>query len=208
MGRVWKNDMSDWLVHLTKMAEPKARETDDERRSRHNEPFFTLLKILSDRCLIGGHGYIVNNIDCVCFTESTIETLKDVFDNTHEKFRYQPFGIMVPKKIVYDKGGLPVIYQPTHDLASLDIAKRHLHVQFDLSKNVDFTWEREWRVRIDKFALDPSSVKVVLPTVGLRNFVRRWLEIKATPNDDPWQYLILEQLGVSIPVNEDELKTV
>ena len=206
MPPITRNDVSDWVVHLTKLDEPQRFETADERRDRRNKPFRTLLTILEERCLLAGHGFIVDNIDCVCFTETTIETLKEIFDKGHERFRYQPFGIMVPKGVAYLAGARPVIYQPRCDLSLLHPSKRHLHVTFDLIQSIDFTWEREWRLRMDQFGLIPDIVQVVVPTAGVRDLVRGWLAHKGLP--DPWTFVILEHLGVDAPVDPSALPPI
>jgi len=41
---------------------------------------------------------------------------------------------------------------------------QHRFVPYDLEKGIDFTWEREWRIRTGALALDPKNTLVVVPT--------------------------------------------
>ena len=59
--------------------------------------------------------------------------------------------------------GRPVIYQPDPEFDDLPESHRWRHVQFDLSREIDFTWEREWRIQADQLSFDSSIAQVILP---------------------------------------------
>ena len=119
---------------------------------------------------------------------------------------------MISKKWLFSKGGRPVIYQPTSDYDNLPTGLKYLHQIYDPVKGIDYTWEREWRIRSDYLELDPSETTVIVPN--------RFWENKTLSNDISkiqrasiammgtlpksiikisWHCLVLEDLGVDIP---------
>ncbi len=68
----------------------------------------------------------------------------------------------------------PVIYQTDAEYAPLSEATQWRHVRFDLSTNppVDFTWEREWRIRTDELMFSPHNVRVVVPDRTVLEWLR------------------------------------
>jgi hypothetical protein len=76
--------------------------------------------------------------------------------------RYKPFGVMVDKAWLFDRGGRPVIYRPDAEYSLLHETQRFRHVRYEPG-SVDFTWEREWRLRADELELDPSVTTLVVP---------------------------------------------
>jgi hypothetical protein len=56
-----------------------------------------------------------------------------------------------------------VIYQPDYEFGLLPESLRWRHVTFDLGGNkIDFTREREWRIRCERLALDPSIAMLIV----------------------------------------------
>jgi hypothetical protein len=145
-------DVSDKLIHFTK-------------GSSWPEAFDTLRKITNDRRLIAGTYMIRGGYPCVCFTEAPLAAVSAAFLNDAFSSRYAPFGLMFDKSAVFDVGGRPVIYQPEDEYSSLPEVTRWRHVRFDLAGDsvVDFTWEREWRVRCDEFTFAPQHAVIVVP---------------------------------------------
>lgn len=125
----------------------------------YEESFDVLRKIVSERQLIAGNGHIKGNYYCVCFTEAPIDTFHEVLG------RYQPFGIRLSKCFAYSLGGRPVIYQsePEFDLLPSSLRWRHVRYDPNSSPPVDFTWEREWRIRKDDIYLPPGEASIVVP---------------------------------------------
>lgn len=147
-------DLTPNLIHFTKGKD-------------HEAAFDVLVAIVADRQLLGGSGYIRGEYRCVCFTEAPLDHLAEVFGWTvQNNLRYKPFGVLVSKQWLFEQGGRPVIYQPEEEFECLPNELRYRHVRLDLrdDNSVDFTWEREWRIRTDALPLDPQAIKLVLPS--------------------------------------------
>jgi hypothetical protein len=97
----FRSDTSTKLVHLL-----KGRFDADDRRSDETVVRDTLRSILSERKLKGGNSYIKGGYRCVCFSEAPISALAMLLAMPHATdFRYLPFGVMVDKQWLYDRGG-------------------------------------------------------------------------------------------------------
>lgn len=186
---VIRDDLSDRLVHLTK----------------GDNPLSTFAKILADRALLGGTGFIKGGHRCVCFSEAPISKLPQILSTPHDNVKYRPYGFVFTKKWVFGKGGRPVIYQPDSDYADLPWSKRHLHVRFWLSDKytVDHTWEREWRIKTNRLDFTPDDVTLLMPTrIVSDNLKEDWAAQQAAtgpPEPYPWHHIVLEDLGIKIP---------
>lgn len=145
-------DISDRLVHFTKGVDPTAA-------------FNQLRTILSEGRLVGGNTHIKGGYRCVCFTEAPLESLPKGFVNSHAYSRYSSFGVMFDKTWIYDHGGRPVIYQGDAEYALLPELLRYRHVRYEPAANppIDFTWEREWRIRVDELHFSAATAVVVVP---------------------------------------------
>ena len=157
-----REDLSHNLVHLVKGDTPE-------------EALATFDKILADQAIIGGAGDIKGNWQCVCFTETPLAHLAQALSlrDVHN-IRYYPAGIMVAKNWLFAKGGRPVIYQPDAEYCLLPDELQYRHVRYELDhakaeRTVDWTWEREWRIRTDRLAFTPEEVTLVCPK-------RHWVE--------------------------------
>jgi hypothetical protein len=198
---VIRDDLSTKLVHLI-------------RGESIEEAFQKFQSILSERRLRGGDGYIKGSYKCVCSTETPINKLGYVLAN-HSAMRYRPLGIMVDKAYVFALGGRPAIYQPESDFEKLPQELRYRHVRFELGAeegDVDFTWEREWRICTNELPLEPNETTLILPQ-------RRWRDALIDDHFEgmhrllaehgvdaardvvpyPWHVIVLEDLGVPIP---------
>lgn len=139
-------DLSEYLVHWIK-------------GDSHEDAFDVLRQIVHNRVLLGSSGGIRDGWTCVCFTEAP----KNVF---HQVLgRYKPFGIQIPKSWLFEKGGRPVIYQAHHEYELLSKQIRWRHVRFEphTKPPVDFSWEREWRIRADELVVDPKVARILVP---------------------------------------------
>lgn len=145
-------DISPYLVHFTSG-------TDEE------DAFARLRKIVASRKLIAGSGFIKGEHRCVCFSEAPLTSLTGGLVNERYYSRYSPFGIVVPKKWLFERGGRPVIYQPSSEYDLLPESHRWRHVRFEIRdsfENADFTWEREWRIKCDELPLQPAVAQIVV----------------------------------------------
>lgn len=139
-------DLSNDLIHWIK------GDSDEES-------FNVLRQIVFGHKLLGGSGHIKDGYRCVCFTEAPENTFHNVIG------RYRPFGIRVSKKGLYALGGRPVIYQSDSEYGSLAESHRWRHVRYepDSEPPIDFTWEREWRIRADEVHLQPGEARIIVP---------------------------------------------
>jgi hypothetical protein len=137
--------------------------------SMKSSAYAILNKILHEEKLIGTskwtYGY-----NCVCFTEAPIREFVSIFSRIEtasikeERPRYEPYGIAVSKKWLFQKGGRPVIYDDPASFDTFPDNLRYRFVPYDPEQGIDFTWEREWRVKTDFLMLDPKETLIIVPT--------------------------------------------
>ena len=153
--RIVRRDMGSMLFHFTRRSADK-----------HHSAYYMLTKILSDGKLKGANCDGAGN--CVCFTESPIEEFNSVFSlnaiasKNEERVRYEPYGIGVSKEWLFGKGGRPVIYDSSAEY--LSDAERYRWKKYDPTRSIDYTWEREWRIKTDALELDSQQTLVIVPT--------------------------------------------
>ncbi len=194
-----RDDVSDKLIHLT-------------RGPTYDDAAKVFSAILEEKRLLGGTGCIKGGFRCVCFSEAPISQLSRILANPMAHgMRYMPFGVMVSKAWLFDIGGRPVIYQPDSEFELLHDDQKYQHVRYEPTDNVDFTWEREWRMLTDELPLDPDVTTVVVPNRGWERRIlkphedkiwRRAATIGGMPSGlikQPWHFIALEDLGVAIP---------
>jgi hypothetical protein len=200
-----RDDLSDKLIHLT-------------RGPTYVDAAAVFSAIIEEKRLLGGTGCIKGGFRCVCFSEAPISQLSRILANPMAHgMRYMPFGVMVDKAWLFDRGGRPVIYQPDSEFELLHDDHKYRHVRYEPTNNIDFTWEREWRILTDELPLDPEVVTVVVPN-------REWERNVLKPHEDViwrraahganvpfgggipsglikqlWHFIVLEDLGVPIP---------
>ena len=172
-------DISDKLIHFT------SGESEDDAFAR-------LRAIVSQRRLIGGSYMVRGGYRCVSFTEAPIEAFVDAFVQRFPFTRYSQFGLMFHKSWVYDRGGRPVIYQPDIDFGILPEELRWRHVRYEPTgeQAIDFTWEREWRMRCDELTFSPADASIVVPNEEWAYALRR--------SHDAEQDMVVEQYATAI----------
>jgi hypothetical protein len=189
-----RGDLSNRLVHLTRGTSPQ-------------EAAQNFVSIFREGALRGSNGHIRGGFNCVCFSEAPLGVLTQALAAPPENgMRYSPFGVIVSKSWLFQKGGRPVIYQAHDEYDLLADAQKFRHVRYEPHRNVDHTWEREWRIQTDSLALEPSETTFVVPTRAWeRRFHQEHIDDVATtsflleiPLDDPmpWHFVVLEDLGV------------
>jgi hypothetical protein len=147
-----RRDISDRLIHFTS-------------GKNDEEAFQRLCKILKEKCILGTSEKIKGGYKCVCFSEAPLTSLKDGLINPDAYSRYSPFGIIFEKHWIFEQGGRPVIYQTDAEFEGLPEEYRWRHVRYEPHKDkpIDFTWEREWRIKCDALCFDPSTAGIVVP---------------------------------------------
>jgi len=161
---VIRRDLGNLVVHWThkEYKDPLTEGPDVQATA-----FEVLCNILEERTLRGSTGFIRGGYACVCFTEAPVSELTTLFRiselSSEARPAYEPFGIAVNKVWLFERGGRPVIYQPDNEFDLLPDSLRWRHCRYepdrDLEKAVDFTWEREWRIRTDALTLDPEEAR-------------------------------------------------
>lgn len=147
-----RSDISDKLIHFTCGAS-------------WDDGYARLCSIVEQGRLNGGNGHIRGGFTCVCFTEAPLPALQQGLVNSKDFSRYVPFGLVFDKPWVFARGGRPVIYQADSEFEALPEAIRWRHVRYEPGADppIDFTWEREWRLRADFLDFDPGSCALVMP---------------------------------------------
>jgi hypothetical protein len=149
-----RDDISENLVHFIK-------------GEGFDHAFETLRKILKEKRLLGGTGYIKGGYRCVCFSEAPVHHLESALMRpTVHGVRWRPFGIVVSKSWLFAQGGRPVIYQADEEFLTLPEDMRWRHVRYEPAADppIDFSWEREWRISTDALSISPEVAHIVLPT--------------------------------------------
>lgn len=195
-----RDDLSNKLIHLT-------------RGATYEEAAAVFHSIITEKRLIGGSGCIKGAFRCVCFSEAPLSKLTTLLANPMaHKMRYKPFGVMLDKLWLYARGGRPVIYQSDAEFDLLKPEQQWRHVRYEPNANVDFTWEREWRICAEEVQLDAACTTFIVPD---RTWVARFhdehvahLSRRALVTHGfigpkgisqvPWHFVALEDLGVQI----------
>ena len=202
-----RDDLSTKLIHFTK--------------GSNKEAAGTFLKILSENRLLGGTGYIKGAYRCVCFTESPIGKLVHILANRETyHFNYAPFGVMVDKLWLWERGGRPVIYQSDEEFELLDHKQKYRHKIYEPDKDIDFTWEREWRIQTQELMLDPENTTIIVPNkIWVDQLLDEYMErirlevcgravltggwfAGSSVSRCPWHFIALEDLGIKIKNTE------
>ena len=149
MNACTRPDIAANLVHFTSGAS-------------YDEAFRCLWQIIADRRLVGSGGKIRGGYRCVCFTEAPLTSLQHGLVNPSAYSRYSPFGVILTKDWVFKQGGRPVIYQPDTEFSLLPEPIRWRHMRYEPDQ-IDFTWEREWRVQCDELHIEPEVAGIIVP---------------------------------------------
>ncbi|SDG33107.1 hypothetical protein [Idiomarina zobellii] len=179
-----RSDLSPHIVHFTKGKD-------------HDSAFENLLNILREKTIFGASNCIKGDYRCVCFTEAPLWSVEDGLANPEAYRRYSPFGVMFDKDYIFDLGGRPVIYQSDYEFEKLPESHRWRHVRYQPSDShpVDFTWEREWRLRATGLELNPSSCVVVIPDIGYAERLYSEYESEQDINMMQYSQVIGEELS-------------
>ncbi|MFJ8069983.1 DUF2971 domain-containing protein [Peribacillus sp. NPDC096447] len=166
-----RSDITGHLTHLTRIEVDKP----EELQVLVKKGIDTLIKILKERTINGSEtnkGFIVGDNPSVCFQEAPLYGVcQNVYHEQQNrqtlggKNRYDAIGLSFSKRYVFDRGGRPVLYEDK-ETAKKILPKEEWWriVNFNLAdegKIIDWTHEREWRVK-GKFEFELSEVYVLL----------------------------------------------
>jgi hypothetical protein len=209
--RLVRRDMGGMLFHFTRASTEKILNV---VRPNHTIGFSgtaggVLKKILYEGELRGTSKWTYGH-DCVCFTEAPIQEFNAIFQlvelasSEQERPRYEPYGVAVSKRWLFENGGRPVIYDTLGAFASYPAHFQYRFVPYDPAAGIDFTWEREWRVPTSRLVLDPKQTLAVLPTSDEAfSLVYELAEIEADYDKDGSPmgvYHVAKWLAVSLDV--------
>jgi len=161
-----RRDISSQLIHLTKSTEKLLA-------------INVLEKIINGEKLIGGTGFIKSHEQCICFSETPLNEIakllkaNEVTIQNGLRPRYEPYGVVVSKKWAWDQGARPVIYQPDLEYDILPNELKYRHVRYELESDIDFAWEREWRLKTKEIKLIPEHTIFIVPTSKEVMYFRR-----------------------------------
>lgn len=127
-----RRDLSSWAWHLAR---------------RDGSPKNTIRKIIEEQRILGSYDHTTGNT-VISFSEAPLRELisQDPVLTVENYPRLALYGIGFKKQYLFSIGARPVIYQPNKELDVLPHELRWRHVDFDLSKSLDYTWQREWRL--------------------------------------------------------------
>ena len=158
---MYRIDHCENLIHFTKGT---------NNSLDYENAYQNLRKITKELRILGGTGMVLGQHKCICFTESPVRCLTNEGQlNTHYFSRYTPFGIQLPKKSIFNLGGRPVIYstRTEYEIEKNNNSLNWRFVSYDpnLDGKLDFTWEREWRIKEDRIQIQPTEAKIVFPNI-------------------------------------------
>lgn len=167
-----RNDITGMVTHLTrsnKQYNEKPSEDDINRDGVDN-----LIKILEDKKLKGGNGFIVGHTPAVCFQDAPLvgiiqnveNEIENRIQNQYYRIRYCGVGLCFSKYYVYRKGGRPVIYDNTEEATKYLPEDEHwrivnLQLTVEPPVTIDWTHEREWRIP-NEFEFEYNLTHVIL----------------------------------------------
>jgi len=159
-------DITNALIHLTGDRTKKGGLTAEE----------ALYSILRDGIIrgSGNSGFIKGTARATCLTEMPLGTVRFFIEEGLQKHKYDYFGIALSKSSGWAAGARPVIYLPDDEGDWIPPEEKWRHVQFNHGK-VDFTHEREWRLK-DDLNLSEFGFYVIVPD---REHEKKVLAIKS-----------------------------
>lgn len=143
-------DLSNKLTHLI-------------HADSDHEAIETLYRIACDGHLEGTTRGVIGKNQVVCFSEAPEgEFIK-------EKNHFKPFGISIDKAYFFSSGGRPVIYQPKEEHAFIAPELHWKLVTYNPTSStehrwIDWSWQREWRIRTDRFLLPVEQTTFLVPS--------------------------------------------
>jgi hypothetical protein len=150
------------MDHISGRLPGAAMLTHFTRRSATGDALDNLASILRDGAIRPSLRMIPGGRAAVCLFDAPIAELGRVLTPSNRR-RYEPFGVALDKRYAFRLGARPAIYLPLAEAERI-IAHEELWrvaaVDFDRDPPVDWTFEREWRIR-DKLPLTAAAVAIV-----------------------------------------------
>lgn len=183
-----------WIKRVQRRHDITTRLTHLTRANGDECAFYVLNKILKEKCIYGSTtdtGYIVGPDSAVCFQDIPLLGIAEniIYENKlcretgRINKRYEPFGIRVNKQHAFRRGAREVIYGKTYELKSIlpetewwRIVNHNLD---DINKIIDWTHEREWRIK-GNYTFEFTDIDVIVKDSNYyKKFIEYWM------NEDP-----------------------
>ncbi|KYG02702.1 hypothetical protein BE21_54505 [Sorangium cellulosum] len=154
-----RKDLSDRLIHITQDLSTLQAIV----QSGFIRPTF------APRNMVHADGETRNSIrgpyPAVCFSEMPLAALKELCALDLYKQRYHPYAVSYDRTLLFSQGARPVVYGGEDILDALPDPHKYLWVRLKLEQDsayysIDWTHEREWRIRFrpedreDRFMYD------------------------------------------------------
>ncbi len=139
------------------------------RASRAADALDNLVAILRERVVRGSSRMLLGGHRAVCLFDAPPTELGRLLARANRR-RYQPFGIALDRRYAFTMGARPVIYLPLNEARALlppDEMWRVVRLDLMRPSPVEWTFEREWRVRGD----------LPLPPAGAVALVQSWRDV-------------------------------
>ncbi len=186
-------DLSPYITHLTK----------NTRAEDEYSAFGNLISILQGGEIWGSNsrkGFIKGPNKAVCFMDIPLYCLKYVLDHNNanpEHPRYEPFGIVITKKLAYKKKCRPVLYLSDSETTRLRVPRAELWriVRLEVIGRKWISWlhEREWRCK-GNFKMTPSPLAVLVKNVF---FAKKLTKMIA---EEPKEFKVIPQSIIPLTV--------
>lgn len=135
------------------------------RASKTASAMDNLISILEHGVIRGGRRMIRGGGPAVCLFDVPLAELRGILVRENRR-RYEPFGVAIDRRYAFSRGARPVIYLPwreARDLVSPAEQWRVVSLELGRHRAVDWTHEREWRVRGD-LALETRACAALVET--------------------------------------------
>lgn len=176
---VHRTDISDYVIHTTRCPKvedyPDHKRFDEDWylplcEDVITNEYYSLINIIQEGGLRASFSFrngketIYGGDPVVCFTEMPLLNMLQYVAQRHNRTRFTEYGVALLKKEVYKNGGRPVIYGLSNDNpfrykvhhnklideSVLPLFEQYRYVAFDLDNGIDWTHEREWRIKCPK----------------------------------------------------------
>jgi hypothetical protein len=198
-----RTDISKYLIHSVRRPDNTDFPQDNENEQLYYplreygeiyDEYESLINIIEEgglrasRSFRNGKATIYGGDPVVCFTEMPLINFIQYVKDRDNRYRFTEYGIALLKKDVYENKGRPVISGLSDDnkfkfennkrrILQPDILpykEQYRYVKLDLINSIDWTHEREWRIRCDydkkDFSIRDDKVLNTYLTWGINVF--------------------------------------
>ena len=119
------------------------------RASPSGDALDNLTSILRDGTIRGSQRMMPGRQSAVCLFDVPMAELGRLLTRANRR-RYQPFGLAMDRRYAFSRGARPVIYMPLSEarrILAQEELWRVVGIDLERTPTVDWTFEREWRVR-------------------------------------------------------------